>query len=88
MARDKYDHTFYLWPILNSNSVLSINWDGLKLDFRDDELVAFDEDTAMAVADYCVAKLARYVERDAGRAQDFMQSFNLRRRNLFVRQRT
>jgi hypothetical protein len=83
-AIDPQGSTFYLSPILLDGWVLTMFWNGRKLDFRDNEAVPFDEDASFAVAAWCKSKIAMEVDRDAERSQMFMQEYQLKRLNLYL----
>jgi hypothetical protein len=76
--------TFYLSPILLDGWVLSVFWNGRKLDFRENEAVPFDEDASFAVAAWAKSKIAMEVDRDPQRAQGFMAEYITKRLNLYV----
>jgi hypothetical protein len=84
-APDPQGNQFYLYPKLEGDFILSVHWDGRKVDFQDDELVPFDQDAAQAVADYCKAKIALEVDRDPARSKDFMTEYLVKRTNLYLR---
>jgi hypothetical protein len=84
IAIDPQAETFYLSPQMRPGWVLDIHWHGRKLDFKDNELVPFDEETAMAVASWVKSKVALQVDRDRTRAMDFMAEYYLARTNLYI----
>lgn len=85
MAISPQHDKFYAFPHIVGDWVLSIFWDGQKLDYREQELVPFDEEVAQAVACYVVARFAQYVERDAGRAEVFNKDYAIKRSLIYVR---
>lgn len=87
-AIDPQGSTFYLAPVLVDGWVLTIHWNGRKLDFKDNEAVPFDEDASFAVAAWAKSKIANEVDRDAGRAKDFMDEYLLKRTNLYLERKS
>ena len=78
--------TFYMWPALSEAEryFLSVHWNGKKLEFSDDEETPFDDDVAAAVAEWVLAHSRRSVEGDLQAYASHMQSYGLRRRDLYV----
>lgn len=81
---DSYGYTFYAYPAIEEPFALSLFWDGLKLDFKDDESVPFDEPSALAAAEFVKGKLAREVDRDINMHNSYMQSYFLKRGDLYI----
>lgn len=84
MAVDPQSETFYLVPRIQQGWVLDVHWNGRKLDFKDEELVPFDEEAAYAVAAWVKAKIAFQIDRDPNRSQEFMRDYLLSRTNLYL----
>jgi hypothetical protein len=84
IAPDPQGDSFYLYPAMCNGWILSLHWNGRKLDFRDDELVPFEETASFAAAAWAKSKIAGEVDRDAERAQMFMQEYELKRVNLYI----
>lgn len=80
----KHDQ-FYCFPQVINQWVLSLFWDGHKLDYRDQELVPFQEEAAYAVSLWVQAKFAEYVERDLNLSADRMRQYASKRSNLYTR---
>jgi len=76
---------FYLFPAITGAWVFSLFWDGQKLDYRDAELVPFEEEAAQAVAWWVQAQFANYIDRDTQRAGSFMVQYNNKRSNIYTR---
>lgn len=79
----KHDQ-FYLTPQVEGEWLLSLFWDGKKLDYRDAEQVPFEEEAAQAVAWYVQAQFLTYVERDGALGSQRMAQYNTKRSNLFI----
>ncbi len=84
MAPDPSGRKFYLYPTLVDGWVLSVNWIGRKLEFREGERVPFEEGATFAVADWAQSKIARTIDHDNDRATGFMRDYLLKRTNLFL----
>lgn len=84
VAVDQQSSTFYLSPVLIDGWVLSVVWNGRKLDYRDNEAVPFDEEASFAVASWAKSKIAMEVDRDPVRSQSFLAEYNLKRMNIFI----
>jgi len=80
----KHDQ-FYLFPAVDGAWVFSMFWDGQKLDYRDAELVPFEEEAAQAVAWWVQAQFASYIERDIQRAAAFHLQYSNKRSNIYTR---
>lgn len=84
-AIDNEGYTFYIYPEVRDCEMISMFWNGQKLDFRDDESVPFTEQMAMTVAELVKAKFARDSESDLAKYDSFsksaMQSIPLLRAN-------
>lgn len=83
-AVDPQHETFYMAPHIRPDWLLSVHWHGKKLDYKDDELVPFDEEATFAVASWVSSKVALQVDRDAARAKEFMNDYVLARTNLYI----
>jgi hypothetical protein len=84
MAVDPQGDSFYLHPAIENGWLLSINWNGRKLDYRDDELVPFEEPASYAVASWAKSKIAMEVDRDLQRAEAFFAEYAQKRVNLYL----
>jgi hypothetical protein len=76
---------FYVFPKIDGEWVLSLFWDGQKLDYREAELVPFEEEAAFAVALWVQGQFASYIDHDYARAAACLQQYNLKRNNLYLR---
>lgn len=76
IAIDPQGYTFYVFPEVFDNWLVSMFWDGRKLDFKDDEETPFDEPMANAVALYTLATLAREIDNDGEKARDLKNEYN------------
>lgn len=79
----KHDQ-FYCFPHIQNEWILSLFWDGVKVDWRDEEMVPYGEDTAQAVAYWVQAQFALYIERDSARAASMLQLYAGMRTNIFI----
>jgi hypothetical protein len=64
--------------------ILSVNWDGQKLDFKDWEQTPFTEEMAAAVADYTMARIKLIVDENPAIAGQFMGQYQTKRTNLYL----
>jgi hypothetical protein len=89
---DPHAYTFYLYPELTEGWLLSVFWDSLnengKQDFQDQELVPFDDGAADAVAEYVQGHLRRTVDKDLSAFGSYFDprngSYVGKRRNLYL----
>lgn len=83
---DPQQVTFYMWPYIEDDERyrLSINWNGKKADFGDDEATPFDSDVAIAVSEWVLAYAKRSIENDIQMYASHMGSYAAKRRDLFV----
>lgn len=65
------DHSFYIYPEVFDGWLVSMFWDGAKLDFKEEEQVPFTEQLALTVAEFMRAKIEREVKRDLSMANSF-----------------
>ena len=84
MAVDPAAHLFYFYPEVLDGWLVSIFWDGRKCDWRESELVPFDDEEAWAVAAFCRAKIALEVDRDPVRHDSIWRDYALKRTNLYI----
>lgn len=84
VAIDPAQETFYLYPELKDGLLLSMFWSGRKLDFKENELVPFEEQAVGAVADWVRSNIAKEVDRDPARAADFMRDYALKRNMIYI----
>jgi len=85
MAISPKHDKFYVYPKVEGEWVMSIFWDGSKLDFRDDEQVGFEEEAAQAAAWYVQAQFASYVDKDLPMYAARMQQYGIKRSNIYTR---
>lgn len=85
MAIDPQIQTFYLYPQLQGQWVLCVNWSGNKLDFKDDELVPFGEQAADAVAMFVLERIRRQLDRNLPDAAGYAGEYKTKRMNLYTR---
>jgi hypothetical protein len=84
MAISPRHDRFYITPQIEGEWLLSLFWDGLKLDYRDQEQVPFEEEAALAVSWWVKGQFADYIERDPGRAAGFVGQFKTKRSELYL----
>lgn len=90
ICMDETGYTFYIYPAVTDGWVLSVAWDGIgvgnvKLDFKSDEQVPFEEDCAEAVADFVKSKVAREVDRNLADYDSYNKSYLVKRKDLYLR---
>lgn len=79
------NRTFYIYPMPeDENWLVSMFWDGQKLDFQDDEQVPFTEAAARAVALFVKANSASDVEDDIQKKRDAAEEFEKMKPKLFI----
>jgi hypothetical protein len=83
-AIDPEGYTFYIYPALEDGMMLALNWNGIKVDYRDDEEVPFDEGAVMAVAEFVKAKCAREFQNDVNMHNSYWTTFLIQRRELLL----
>lgn len=72
---DPQGYEFMVFPQVFDCWLISLFYDGQKLDFQDGELTPFTEMMAGAVADYMKSEIKREVDTDLALKRDYMQSF-------------
>lgn len=86
MAIDPQAETFYLYPQPAGEWVLSVNWEGQKLDFKDDEVVPFSDQEAEATADYVLHRIRLSLDRNVQESEFYAKSYGNKRQNLYLRE--
>ena len=85
---DPQGYTFYIYPGLDSDDwVVSMHWDGLKIDFADAEETQLDEACALAVAEFVKAKIAREIDHDTPTHDSYMRTSRMKMQQLWVGKR-
>ena len=86
---DPQGYTGYVYPEVFDCWLMSIHWDGLKLEFQDQDETPFDEATAGAVALFVKAHMKTEVQDREGLPmfQELMKEFRLQFPILNVRER-
>lgn len=84
IAIDPGGYEFVIYPEIRDCYLVSINWNGKKLCFLDNEEVPFDEQMAMTVAEFVSAKIERKVNRDPAMHDSFMNDVRLGKGKLYV----
>lgn len=74
---------FYVFPAVYDDWLLSMRWNGKKLDFKDDEETPFDEPLAGTVALKVKAEISREVEQNVQLHQSYEMSFDKKKRSLW-----
>jgi hypothetical protein len=86
-AIDPQGYTAYVYPAVYDCWVLSVHWDGVKIDFQDAEETPFDEACAGAVAWFLKAHIALEVERSVDIFNSYMRQYEIAKRLCFGRER-
>lgn len=81
---DPQGYKFYIYPRVYDGWLLSMWWDGLKLDFQDEDHTPFDEAMAGAVALFVKAHISREVDKDLPMYESYMKSYLLAKQGLYV----
>lgn len=81
---DRQSRTFYVYPGIKDCQVVSIFWEGKKVNFQPDEQVPFTEQTTLVIADYLKARLSREVDKDLPLEESYMKSYEAGRSLLFL----
>lgn len=74
----------YVYPKITEDDLISIFYTGIKTEFNDDEDTPFDDEAALACAEFVKAKMAREVDNDLNLHQSYMQSFARKKAQLYV----
>lgn len=85
VALDPRGKSYVVAPALTATERLRVDWAGIKQSFTDDDVVAFDESSALAVSEYVMARLCRTVDRDLNLAMSYDQSYARERRKLYLK---
>lgn len=85
------ENTFYVFPEVTDGWILSLNWDGVKLEFTDNDHTPFDEQMTQVVADFVRGRIARDIEKDMTLYESYFHprigSYSVGRRNLYLKKK-
>jgi hypothetical protein len=84
---DPQGYTFYVYPEVFDCWLLSIHWDGLKVDFNPLDETPFDELMAGTVALYAKAQVAMEADHDHMAYDTFMRKFESQKKLCGLRER-
>lgn len=73
---------FLITPPLNDETRLVLEWEGVKRSFADNDETKFDEEVALAVADYVLQFVVRRVDHDINEAATYGRSYMIAKRKL------
>lgn len=84
-AIDSAGYTFYVYPFPKEECwIVSMFWDGQKLDFQDDEQVPFSEAAALAVSYFVKANTSLEVEDGIPAADKYQERYEKQKTKLFL----
>lgn len=86
-AVDPQGYTAYVYPAVYDCWLMSVHYDGLKLDYKDNEETPYDEVTAGAVAWFLKAHIAMETEHNIEIFDRYMKEFDSAKRLCFERER-
>lgn len=81
---DAQAETFYVYPNVRDCQNVSLFWDGLKINFQDNEMTPFDEQMTLVVADYVKSRTSREIDKDLPLAESYDESYRKGRRLMFL----
>lgn len=84
---DPQAYTFYVYPRVFDCWLLSMFWDGLKLDFQDHELTPFTEAAASAVSYWVKRMIKLEVDNDIAKSREYHGLFREAVPLLYVNQK-
>ncbi len=57
---------FYAYPAITGNDQIRLFWDGIKIDYEDDDEVPYDSQCAVVAADYVKGECFRHFDKNIG----------------------
>lgn len=82
---DPQGYTFYVYPMNEDEDwLVSLFWDGQKLDFQDDEQVPFSEAAALAVSYFVQAKTSMTADDSIQNKDAYMRDYELQKPKLYL----
>ena len=81
---DPEGYNFWVYPQVTGSRLVSMWWNGPKMNFQAAEYVPFDEPMALAVAEYVKAKISREINHDVESHDSYMKSYMLTRTRLYI----
>lgn len=81
---DAQSETFYVYPNIRDCQNVSLFWDGLKVNFQENEMTPFDEQMTLVVADYVKSKTSREIDKDLPLAESYNNTYKSGRRLMFI----
>jgi len=82
IALNPVGRQFAVVPLLNAESRLVIEWQGIKTTFDDGDLTPFDERMAEVVSDFVLHRIKRTVDKDQSLTPTYERSYVLGKRKL------
>lgn len=84
VAIDPVGTEFWVNPQVTPGSEVVLHWNGRKSVWSDSDIVKFDDDAAAVVAEYCLAKLTRVIDKDLSASRTHMEDYEKMRRSLYL----
>lgn len=85
-AVSPFSTQFMVHPLVNDETYLKVVWDGLKMDFEDDDDVPWPEWAAEAVAAYVKWRIVSRIDKRPDLARDEYAAYALKRLSLYREQ--
>jgi hypothetical protein len=82
IALNPIGRQFAVVPLLNAESRLVIEWQGVKASFANGDLTPFDERMAEVVADFVLHRVKRTIDKDQSLTPTYERSYVLGKRKL------
>lgn len=81
---DPQGYTFYVYPQVWDFWMLSLWWEGLRIDFQDEAETPFDESLAGVIALFLKAQISREVNTDLNAFTSYMSDYDKQKKLLYA----
>src|SRR5215471_13058986 len=81
---DPYGKQFTVFPSVDVDHQIQLQWSGVKTKFNDADTVMFEDDVIEAVALFCKARISLQVDHDINESNSFMRDWKLARALLYA----
>lgn len=81
---DPQGRKLWVYPAITPGYAIKLDYDGVRDDFADADLVPFDKKVAKVVADFVMAEVARKVDGDLAASASYSASYRSGIRKLFI----
>lgn len=75
---------FMVYPAIDDNAVLELHYDAVSADHDNSDAVPYDDEVALAVSDFCKARISLEVDKDPQMNSLYMGQYLTQRRKIYL----